>query len=114
MVFCQYLSLSVSCSHARALYFYTESVKSAPNTAFTAVGAASWSSFMAHNVNSSNVVNMGIDCPMTASGNYYLQTNSQPSYSLGSNGIQYTPQPRTLAAILTYEILQAFCLLSRD
>lgn len=93
--------------------YFAESVKSPSNTAFSAVAAASWSSFTGQNVEASNVVNMGIDCPITASGNYYLQTNSQSPFSRDSNGIRYKPHPRFLPTLLTYDILQVFCLLSR-
>lgn len=37
------------------------------------------------------IVKMGIDCPMTARGKYYLQTNSSAPYALGMEGVHYDP-----------------------
>lgn len=37
-------------------------------------------------VNEPDLVVMGIGCPSTANGSYYLNTDSNPPYSLGMNG----------------------------
>lgn len=35
---------------------------------------------------------MGIDCPMDASGDYYLQTNGEQPFSKGMAGAAYEPK----------------------
>lgn len=72
------------CSHQRSVFYYAESVESEPNSTFFAVAPKTWFSS-----DEGDIVNMGIDCPMTARGKYFLQTNSTAPYSLGLEGIHY-------------------------
>lgn len=61
-------------------------MESKARTTFFAAGPRTWFSS-----DEEDIVNMGIDCPATARGKYYLQTNSSAPYSLGTNGLRYDP-----------------------
>lgn len=50
------------CSHRRSVSYYAESVALSNENTFHAVSARSWSRFKNNDLNSSNVVNMGVDC----------------------------------------------------
>lgn len=109
------------CSHQRSVKYFAESVSSPKYSSFQTVSAKNWTAFKVNNTNSTNVVNMGIDCPsrwtkdieklhshivdlhglpfpiivvvfvnyFSAHGDYYLQTNGEPSFSRGPNGLRY-------------------------
>lgn len=77
------------CSHQRSWQYYAESVSSKNKNTFLAVSARNWSRFRASDTNSTNVINMGLRCPLGAHGDYFLQTNGEKPYSRGINGIRY-------------------------
>lgn len=83
-----------SCSHNRAIDFFVESVLN--NRSFYAVGVkesngwtSGWKEFKDHEIDEENIVLMGIACPETADGRYYLQTNKASPFGRGMNGIHY-------------------------
>lgn len=79
------------CSHQKSVYFYAKSVSLSHGAfPFYAVSTNAWQYFINHmNINYKNTVKMGIDCPPTARGKYYLQTTDLPQMSLGSYGTFY-------------------------
>lgn len=83
-----------SCSHNRAVDFWVESVVN--NKSFYAVGVEKssgwtngWDDFKHHEIDKNNIVLMGISCPETADGRYYLQTNKASPFGRGMGGIYY-------------------------
>lgn len=79
------------CSHQKSVYYYAKSVSLSHGAfPFYAVSTNSWQYFINHvNINYKNTVKMGIDCPPTARGKYYLQTTDLPQMSLGNYGTYY-------------------------
>lgn len=73
------------CGHQRSVYYWAESVTSEERSTFFAAAPRTWFD----DTDKGTLVNMGIDCPTTARGKYFLQTNSQAPYSLGESGIHY-------------------------
>lgn len=80
------------CSHKRSVAYWCESVRSSNKTlAFYAKKI--WSNNDTRNSivdQEADVVRMGIECLPTATGRYFLNTNSNAPYSLGINGIVET------------------------
>lgn len=77
------------CSHKRSVAYWCESVSSR-NETMVFYARKSSSNNNTHNSivsQETDVVLMGIGCPPTASGKYFLTTGSNPPYSLGMNGI---------------------------
>lgn len=75
------------CSHKRSVAYWSESVGNMNDTmAFYAKKRSSNDNNSTSNFDT-DVVVMGIGCPATASGRYYLNTESYPPYALGMNGI---------------------------
>ncbi|XP_022917410.1 pancreatic triacylglycerol lipase-like [Onthophagus taurus] len=73
-------SLSIDCSHNRAPPYFTETINS---NGFVATQCGSWSSFTSGSCNGNEQVVMGENVPSSASGDFYLRTNSQPPYAMG-------------------------------
>lgn len=73
------------------MIYYGQSVSLTNNEPpFYAVSANSWQDFINHtNIDYADIVRMGIDCPMTARGEYFLQTIDTPEMSRGIQGINY-------------------------
>lgn len=59
---CKFILYLDLCSHRRSFSYYSESVAAPKGTTFQAVSARNWSRFKDGDKNSSNIVNMGIDC----------------------------------------------------
>ncbi|XP_078046319.1 lipase member H-B-like [Augochlora pura] len=86
------LSLSLeytagSCSHVRGEGFMTEAAMY-PN-AFIGVKCNSWNDFKAGKCDNNVTVPMGFNTPCSASGKFYLQTNSKSRFAKGQSGIVY-------------------------
>lgn len=77
------------CSHRRSWWFWADSVASSEKSAFHSAKAKSWDDFKKGRIDESSIVNMGIDCPPTARGDYYLQTNGLRPFSKGIDGLRY-------------------------
>lgn len=77
------------CSHKRSVAYWCESVRNKNKTLpFYAKKRSSNDDTRDSIVNQeADVVLMGIGCPPTATGKYFLITDSNPPYSLGMNGI---------------------------
>lgn len=77
------------CSHKRSVAYWCESVRNR-NTTAAFYGEKRWSNNDTRNSildQEADVVRMGIECPPTATGRYFLNTNSNSPYSLGMNEI---------------------------
>lgn len=72
-----------TCSHKRPLQYFVESVRNFNNaTEFWAMKKhlnGTW--------DPKDLMPMGINCPSTARGNYYLRTAAESPFSLGMDGI---------------------------
>lgn len=89
--------ISDFCSHRRSVDFWAESV--ADDRSFDAIALRnspsllslpSWSKFKTNNFfDEGNTVRMGIACPATARGKYYLQTNREAPFGRSSSGIRF-------------------------
>lgn len=75
------------CSHERSVFAFAASVQS-PKPAFWAISVPSWDAFTAGRVRLARKAKMGIDCPMSARGSYYLRTGAVSPYALGRNGLR--------------------------
>ncbi|XP_015516102.1 phospholipase A1 VesT1.02 [Neodiprion lecontei] len=75
------------CSHLRACFYYAESVRN--ETAFIGRACDSNSAFEEGSCDSNDTVVMGYATPTTASGAYYLETNSDTPYGRGEEGATY-------------------------
>lgn len=64
------------------------------SNAFRAVSANSWNDFVNNRVNLQNVVEMGLNCPRHARGNYYLQTNLKAPFARDLHGITHVNQTK--------------------
>lgn len=51
--------------------------------------AKSWEDYKKGRIDESSVINMGIDCPTSARGDYYCQTNGERPFSKGIDGLRY-------------------------
>lgn len=49
----------------------------------------SWEDFKLHKIDTDSLVLMGIACPDTADGRYYLQTNRESPFGRGVKSIYY-------------------------
>lgn len=78
------------CSHNRSYVYYAESIISTDPKAFQAVSVKNWDSFRDSIFEDDwHTVQMGFNCPVSASGKYYLQTNHESPYSLGTAGTTF-------------------------
>lgn len=84
------------CSHRRSVYLFAESLTQERNFDAIALKNSSvlnlsdWSKFKTNTFSDEqNVVPMGIACPETASGVYYLQTNNEVPFGRAVNGVRY-------------------------
>ncbi|XP_031829071.1 pancreatic triacylglycerol lipase-like [Nomia melanderi] len=86
---CPLISLSqkdeAHCDHHRSWRYYAESVRR-PN-AFLAVKCDNSEEFDSGACRHANTIIMGWKTPTTASGTYYLRTNSKSPFGLGKRGI---------------------------
>lgn len=57
--------------------------------AFLAISAESWDDFKDSMLDDSDTVQMGFNCPQTATGSYYLQTDEESPFSRGTDGTTY-------------------------
>lgn len=83
----------------RPVYFWTESLMfpnnfpavsvENPDDLVDILGASDWVKFMNHDINVKNIELMGIACPTTASGEFYLQTNNASFFGRELYGIYY-------------------------
>lgn len=81
------------CSHRRSWFFWAESVAAKNEKSFPSVKCKSWDNFKEGNSEEgAPMAYMGIDCPMDASGDYYLQTNGEQPFSKGMAGAEYEPK----------------------
>ncbi|GAB0093471.1 phospholipase A1 [Sergentomyia squamirostris] len=69
----------ITCAHARAWQYYAESVLPGNENAFQATRCNSLSSYTQKKCNY-RPIPMGYTTPLTAKGNYFLETNSEPPY----------------------------------
>ncbi|XP_055838377.1 pancreatic triacylglycerol lipase-like [Episyrphus balteatus] len=78
------------CSHQRSWRFWAESVANSNEDKPKFLGFPSRSYLQFLTAGKANLKNkpveMGINCPISASGNYYLKTNSQPPFARGMDG----------------------------
>lgn len=80
------------CSHQRSWRFWAESVENKNEKSFPAIKCKSWKDFRTGKFDATkDLTYMGIDCPMNATGNCFLQTNAETPYSRGMQGIIYDP-----------------------
>lgn len=78
------------CSHRRSWFFWAESVARKDEKTFPAFKCKSWDNFKEGRIEEgAEVAYMGIDCPMNASGDYYLQTNGETPFCKGMEGTAY-------------------------
>jgi hypothetical protein len=78
------------CSHRRSWWFWAESVENKEEKKFHSVKCKSWDHFKDGRCDQgSEIIHMGIDCPLNASGDYYLQTTAESPYSKGAAGTAY-------------------------
>lgn len=75
------------CSHQRSVYLYAQSANK--NATFNAVAADSWEEFKHVNPNTTKQAVMGVDVNVAATGDFYLQTNSESPFARGLRGISY-------------------------
>lgn len=74
-----------ACSHSRPVQFFNESIHNTLDASdFYATKIHLDGTF---STNMADIVPMGINCPPTARGNYYLRTDSKSPFSIGMNGI---------------------------
>ncbi|XP_055839774.1 pancreatic triacylglycerol lipase-like [Episyrphus balteatus] len=78
------------CGHRRSWRFWAESVANLNNSEPTFLGfpAFSYLTFLLDGEDNleKKTVEMGINCPMSAKGNYYLKTNSRSPFAKGKDG----------------------------
>ncbi|XP_078046323.1 pancreatic triacylglycerol lipase-like [Augochlora pura] len=74
------------CNHHRSWRYYAESVGNPDG--FVAVQCSGGGLFQKLQCNQSDVTVMGYATPSSVSGTYYLNTNSQSPFALGTKGIQ--------------------------
>ncbi|XP_046753188.1 lipase member H-like [Diprion similis] len=79
--------LPAICGHARACLLYAEFIRN--KTALIGRACDSYSNFKDGSCDSNGTVVMGYATPNTASGKYYLQTNSFSPYGRGEEGATY-------------------------
>ncbi|XP_046743815.1 phospholipase A1-like [Diprion similis] len=84
------------CSHLRACFYYAESVRN--ETAFIGRACDSNSAFKEGSCDSNDVVVMGYATPTTATGAYYLETNSDTPYGRGEEGATYAHATNIVSA----------------
>ncbi|CAO1386647.1 unnamed protein product [Diamesa serratosioi] len=83
-----YLTLNYNdfCGHHRSIMFWAESVVNKQTKIFLSKKCVSNTLFKLGWCNQNKVVSMGIDCPTTAKGNYYVQTNGKSPFSKELSG----------------------------
>lgn len=74
-------------SHYRSLQFFAEIIKAKHTEKFLAVPANSWNDFIRGKIDTNNVIEMGLNCPRNATGNYYFKTNANSPFARGIAGI---------------------------
>jgi pancreatic triacylglycerol lipase len=80
-----------SCSHARSIEFFAESV-SATEPKFYAIKCLNLASFRNETCKEKfPLANMGIDANPRSVGNFFLQTNPKSPFSRGIFGTQFIP-----------------------
>ncbi|KAG5669190.1 hypothetical protein PVAND_017084 [Polypedilum vanderplanki] len=78
------------CSHHRSWRYWAESVASKDGEQnFPAVKCTSWSDFKTGRCDEDNFTYMGIACPTTVVGDYYLETNKAGPYAKGTAGMDF-------------------------
>lgn len=74
-------------SHLQSLYYFIESVKTPKKNVFQAISANSWDDFVKikfnKNIDLNKTVEMGLNCPRNATGNYYLETYDRAPFARG-------------------------------
>ncbi|XP_055917530.1 pancreatic triacylglycerol lipase-like [Eupeodes corollae] len=84
------LSKEDLCSHHRSWRFWAESVADVNDSSpkFLGFPSGTYLQFLAAGKGNlkNKPVEMGINCPMSARGNYYLKTNSQSPFARGMDG----------------------------
>ncbi|XP_046753190.1 pancreatic triacylglycerol lipase-like [Diprion similis] len=98
--------LPAVCGHFRACLLYAESIRN--KTAFIGRACDSYSTFKDGSCDSNGTVVMGYATPNTASGKYYLQTNSFSPYGRGEEGATYESITETH---VTLQIAVLYCTL---
>lgn len=92
----EWFQITDFCSHRRSVDYWAESVINENN--FQAIALSnevsynflSWGRFKANaDLDYDNVVPMGIACPVTAEGDYYLQTNGTSPFGRSEDGITF-------------------------
>ncbi|CRL04727.1 CLUMA_CG017787, isoform A [Clunio marinus] len=84
------LSENDLCSHRRSWYFWAESVARKQEKSFPSIKCKSWNNFKeGRHEGTTEIAYMGIDCPLNASGDYFLQTNGETPFSKGMTGTVY-------------------------
>ncbi|XP_044740875.1 pancreatic lipase-related protein 2-like [Chrysoperla carnea] len=78
---CDSLIAMVSCSHVRAVQYYTESVNT--KVGFWSTPCSGWMPFVMDECKNKTRVLMGHWTPITTRGSYYLKTKSKAPYALG-------------------------------
>ncbi|XP_031626943.1 lipase member I-like [Contarinia nasturtii] len=74
----------------RAWQMWAETVQPSEQPVFLSVHAKGLNDFKKGRVNHSEIVQMGIDCPMSAKrGDYFLQVNLNQPYAKGIKGLKY-------------------------
>lgn len=79
-------------SHYRSLHYFLEAIiadATKKREKFLAVSAKSWDEFMEGKVDANNEIEMGLNCPRDATGNYFLQTNEKAPFARGKAGTVY-------------------------
>ncbi|XP_037903870.1 lipase member H-A-like isoform X2 [Hermetia illucens] len=88
------------CSHWRSWRYWAESLNQKNSQQFHAVPAKNWRSFKQGNVGEYDPkVVMGNECPSSASGDYYLQTNAEAPFARGEAGTSYTSDERIMSDV---------------
>ncbi|XP_078046332.1 lipase member H-B-like [Augochlora pura] len=84
---CSVSSAEPSCSHGRCEEYMAEAARHSND--FIGVKCNSWDGFKAGKCDNNVTVPMGLTTPCSATGKFYLQTNSASPYGKGSAGIVY-------------------------
>lgn len=76
------------CSHVRPVLYFIESVRNTAEPKRLDFYAAKRYFNGTMSANETDIVRMGINCPTTARGSYYLATDAKSPFSIGINGIK--------------------------
>lgn len=79
---------TILCAHSRSFEYYAETAVPGNEKTFMAIRCSSFADFKKGKCRGKPIP-MGIDCPPTVKGDYFLQTNKFPPFGT-QQGLQFT------------------------